>query len=910
MKKPLAFFALLASFCLAAGLPSYDKSQQPQGGGGVKMAPVVGTKGPKIQVFNGGRAWLGSILPAALATSGARVLQVNAPYLDGLSGSSIKAHLGDKVEPKAFDGITPALDKAAAYKILIFNHLHPESQKLLFTPERIAKLKIYVENGGHILLTIDAPETLGDLLPVELGKYVTLDELLSANRPGSEKFAMFPETLPVFRFYREAKLRDGAVALSTIRDASGKEVAPYIARIRIGKGSVTFFNTELTNPSQIKDFSNWAYSKAFFAALANDCFGGKLDAEKCMTKLEEIPARTEVAEATVSLDAPQLGIYDSDDPVQISGNRATFGNGTVLEVASDGSVSVTRPNRKSAFIKKYRVPALTFSKKQKVFDSATAEAVDIKDSSTAADIKWTFSKLEGKGNQAVITYVAPGNEMQWIFKIGKLQLDGRTLDGIADRIELVKSPLLVSGVNFTAELDLEKPLYAHRFDCYQPPRGYTAFDMTGKTKSDTRDFAGQPFAMIVCENGLYIGNRSTPTLTSARIIRDKGAEFIEAGHTENLGRIKAPLRTDYYWQWYADGTERGLLDYLAMYQFMRHTLRMQSGLKEYCGYPVARFGYQLTEDEKDEVIRFAGRAGYRFIFPPNPESPIESIISERNMEIFGKIVAAGARARIWTAGSYVQGDGGWIINNHPEWFVRDEKGEIFKYFGSYPVIDVNNPEFYDWYVTVLSRAIAGGVGWVYRDMDAAASATVNYGLPESPTGLKSQIKFYKFFHENNCRVSIEGMNPLVIDNYWYRPEKYTSFAGKEFAMIGGTPSAHIVGGVTLDAFRTGMYACFPTFEIDGAVFGIESVRGQLERANRAISFVPKFNEAVDFCGMPYIRETPFGTVWLGDQGAVLFFWNPAKKVTVDLPEGWKIRGVEGNVLTDVPGDSIIFVEKK
>ncbi|MCQ2379228.1 MAG: hypothetical protein MJ016_08525, partial [Victivallaceae bacterium] len=65
-----------------------------------------------------------------------------------------------------------------------------------------------------------------------------------------------------------------------------------------------------------------------------------------------------------------------------------------------------------------------------------------------------------------------------------------------------------------------------------------------------------------------------------------------------------------------------------------------------------------------------------------------------------------------------------------------------------------------------------------------------------------------------------------------------------------------------------------------------------------------------FCGVRDVRETDFGTVRLGERGGVLFFWNPTKKVTVDLPEGWKIRGVEGNVLTDVPGDSIIFVDKK
>ena len=911
MKKSLILALLLGVAGLFAdGLPAYVADQHPQGGGGEKMAPLNGKTGPKIQVFNGGRPWVGNMLPGSLVSAGARVLNVNAPYLDGYAGATIKTHIGDKVEPKAFDGITPALKKANTYKLLIFNHILPECQEMMFTSERIAQLKSYVENGGNILFTIDVPAKLGELLPVTFGKYQILDTVYSANRPAGSIYKSIPEVLPVYRFYREATLKSGAQALSVIRDASGKEVAPYVARIKIGKGTVTFFNTELTNPTQILDFSNWAYSRAFFVALASDCFGGKLKPGKCISKLEAIPERKQVGETTASVIPPKNAICDSNDLVQVSGKTATFGNGMKLEVAADGTVSITWKGKNKPFVKNYQIPAIRYSKKQKVFDSKTAEAVDVKEDLTAADIKWQFKSLTANGNLAVLTYIAKDSELHWVFKIGRLDLDGRSFDGFADRIELVKSPLLVSGIGFESELDLDEPLYAHRFDCYQPPRGYTAFDMTGKVKSDTKSFAGQPFAMIVCKNGVYLGNRSMPTSASACFIREKGGKTIKSKHSEGLGRIYAPLATQFYWQWYADGTERGHNDYLAMYQFMRHLLRTEAGLKELPAYPVASYGYQMTDKEKDQVIEFAGKAGYRFIFPANPESPIEAIDSPANMEIYGKIAKVGARARIWTAGSYVQGDGGWIINHHPEWFAKDEKGKIFKYFGTYPVIDVNDPEFYDWYTKVLKHAIDGGVGWVYRDMDAAASGTVNYGKKESPNGLKAQIKFYKFFHDNDCRVGIEGMNPLVIDIYWYRPAVYTSFAGKEFVLVGSMPSDELRGGITLDTFRTGMYGCFPSFQIADIVFNIERIPGELDRIRRTLAFVPRFNEALDLVGMPYVRETEFGTVWTGEKGGALFFWNPAKKVTVDLPEGWKIKGVEGNVLTDVKEDTIVLIEKK
>ena len=86
--------------------------------------------------------------------------------------------------------------------------------------------------------------------------------------------------------------------------------------------------------------------------------------------------------------------------------------------------------------------------------------------------------------------------------------------------------------------------------------------------------------------------------------------------------------------------------------------------------------------------------------------------------------------------------------------------------------------------------------------------------------------------------------------------------------------------------------------------------GEVERANRVASLVPKFNEAVDITGMPFIRATEFGATWTGVNGGVLFFWNPTKKATIAMPPGWKIRNVDGNVLTDVPGDSIYFIDKQ
>ncbi|MCQ2379059.1 MAG: hypothetical protein MJ016_07645, partial [Victivallaceae bacterium] len=232
------------------------------------------------------------------------------------------------------------------------------------------------------------------------------------------------------------------------------------------------------------------------------------------------------------------------------------------------------------------------------------------------------------------------------------------------------------------------------------------------------------------------------------------------------------------------------------------------------------------------------------------------------------------------------------------------------YPGNYAVIDVNNPEFFEWYKIVLGDAIKNGVKWLYRDMDGAAAMQVNYGLPQSPDGIKSQIKFYRFLQDNGCRVSIEGMNPLVLDEYWVRAEKYTSFAGNEFSLVGQPFYGDTAGGLNLDAFRLGMFNCFPIIAFGSCAYGFDRIIGETERARRYASLVPQFNAALDNTGMPFVRETAFGTTWIGEKGGALFFWNPVKKAVVHLPDKWTIKGVEGNVLTDVMPDTIYLLEKK
>ena len=250
MKSKLIVSILLAACALFADEPVLKKT----------TPKMEGESGPKILLFHGGRPRDCSIAKDLLVKCGARVTPVGGKNLAGLSGASIKHHMGDKVEPTPLDGITPTFAKLKNYKLVIFAFIQEENLRKLFTPERQQQLKDYVANGGNVLFTVEMPSgILDEILPVEPGKKIETDIDMKVDRPIAKRFELFPAQIPYFRIYREASAKQDAQVLSYIRDSDGQIIAPFIAKGKFGKGSVTFLNTEKINPKQFRDFSNWAY---------------------------------------------------------------------------------------------------------------------------------------------------------------------------------------------------------------------------------------------------------------------------------------------------------------------------------------------------------------------------------------------------------------------------------------------------------------------------------------------------------------------------------------------------------------------------------------------------------------------------------------------------------------------------
>ena len=122
-----------------------------------------------------------------------------------VGGATIKAHMGDKEEPKAFDGITPVFRDPTKYAAFFFHLISSSELNKIFTSERIQTLRAYIEQGGHVIFDWNAPAVLGDILPVSIAKMQTPgNHDYTADLPKEDVFSFIPGNIPVWNAYREA----------------------------------------------------------------------------------------------------------------------------------------------------------------------------------------------------------------------------------------------------------------------------------------------------------------------------------------------------------------------------------------------------------------------------------------------------------------------------------------------------------------------------------------------------------------------------------------------------------------------------------------------------------------------------------------------------------------------------------
>ncbi len=879
-------------------------------------------KGEPVLVLSGKRPWTGREFGDFLAAAGAKTWTLDSRYLAGEGGSPIRDMLGDAYEPKAEDGITPSFAKLDNYKCVVINNIPAKNQQNIFTPERVALLRKYVENGGTLLLTLGVPETLGDLLPVELGEAGEQGLEIYATRPVSENFAFLPEKWLAPDPFILAAAKKDATVLSFLVSPDGQAVAPYIVEKKIDKGKVVFLNGTYSRYNKVASLYAWAYGRAFMAALVKETASIPMDPVSLIRKESAYPKPRELDIVTAKMSLPEMKLTDTQNAVKIDGRQAIFADGAKLEVSAAGKATLTFAGETKPCIVNANAPQLLLTQTQQKLNSETSEAVDTQEK-TISRVVWNFDRLEADGNCAVLHYNSGnGAQMQWIFKSGKLFLDGRTYCGIAQKVKILSAPSQVGSMSCDFKLDLADAI-CRRMNCYQPPRGYAEMDFSGKVSADTKNCNffknAQPFGYLNTQEGIYAGILEKPIPTSIDYTINKGGKLISANMTQIIGRCNAPVEGEFFWHLYSKGSENGHNDYIALWQFARHQLRTVAGLKEFPIRPSAGYTNMATPEEVDRAIEVAGKLGVSYMYVPLGPSAIGSVDSDRNMATYAKIKAVGMRAFPWTAGDYTNGTGDEIYQKHKDWLMRDEKGGIYAYFKNFRVIDLSNKEFLAWYFKKLDALFDAGAGYVYMDMGGQASTNINFSGKESRAGLFNQIPIFRYYHDHGVTCGIEGLNPLVIDNFWYREELYNPMGGKEFAVIGGNPSTHEDVSFVLRYFRMAMYGGFPRFYTDAYAQKFERCPDETAMIDHIAALLPGINTALDF-GMPFIRATDCGTTWINEKGGAIFVWDNVKELKIVLPEGFsitktqfpdqKMRDFKTDDLKNIPSETIFIFERK
>ena len=461
-------------------------------------------------------------------------------------------------------------------------------------------------------------------------------------------------------------------------------------------------------------------------------------------------------------------------------------------------------------------------------------------------------------------------------------------------------------------------LKTRRMACYTSLRGYGHYDLSGKRKIRLPKWnffgSGQPFVYMNSQEGVFaeFPDRAMPLY--AQIDLGKNAKQVSRDLFLSVGRKRNKLKTGEIWHIYSAGAEDIENDYIAIWQTVRRHLREQEKVKSFpilsrASWGTGRHGWE----HRKKVIDAAAKLGFSTMRLPYSPCAMEKLDDADHMKDYKYISECGMLPRPWSPGGYLHGQTEQVFKDHPEWFIRKANGKIYGYFNdNYPVADFNNPDFRNWYYALIRRCKAGGMGAIYMDMIGAAAQLVNYAGKEAEPNLNGIVEVFRFLSSEDLSFGIEGMNPLAIDNYWYRRFRYTPMAGKEFAMISSSLVLKPEDGDTfsLDPFRMAMYNANGRIDLDGYVANIERFPNEIKMIEKLGTMLPEIERTFKRFRLPFIKTTEFGTLWTeGDKGA-LFFYDSVESITLDLPDGWGIENVKGNTLKNIKPETIINIGKE
>ena len=891
-------------------------------GAEVKLPKPVGKKGADLLLFCGGRPWIANNCRQFFATSGFKVTLVGPDILNGLGGAPLRKFLHESPdkEPPKKDGITPAFKQLDRFKVVFFNAIPLKNQRKIFTVERIEALKKFVADGGGLVIDRDAPfELLDGLSPVVANgdKFMKVDGA-AVKRVVSNRYAFLPEKWDVLTPYAPVKIAENAEVIALINGE-----VPYIAAKNYGKGRVLFFNDYWKmNGDAFRQFFYWGYSKALMAELAADAAKMKEHhPAELVLNMPDRPARKNLKKISLKVSAPVLKIEKLNTPPVIRKNHVRFADGVKINVMKNGRLNIFVPGMDKAVIRSAQIPVPEIYGDTESFDSDSTEADGDTRRGKTIRTDWKYTGIEPRDNGgAAICYTdGKGATLEWIFHSGKMNINGRKYTGFTDHVEIKNFKGTIESVKFSGKLLADfTNLKTRRMACYTSIRGYDHYDMSGKKSVRLPKWnffgSGQPFTYMNADEGIFaeFPDKAMPLYAQMNI--RKNTKNVTRELFLSVGRKRNNLKTGKIWHIYSAGAEDIENDYMAIWQTVRRHLRKQEKVKSFPILSRASWGTgRHPLEHRLKVMKAAAKLGFSTMRLPYSPCAMEKLDDENHMLDYKNIRALGMIPRPWSPGGYLHGQTEQIFKDHPEWFIRKANGKIYGYFNdNYPVADFNNPEFRKWYYALIRRCKAGGMGAIYMDMIGAAAQLVNYAGKEAEPVLNGVVEVFRFLSAEDLSFGIEGMNPLAIDNYWYRRFRYIPMSGREFAVIGSSLVLKPEDGDTfsLDPFRMAMYNANGRIDLDGYVENIERFPNEIKMIEKLGTMLPEIDRTFKRFRLPFIKTTEFGTLWTeGDKGA-LFFYDSVDSITLELPPGWGIEGVKGKTIKNIKPETIINIGRE
>ena len=796
--------------------------------------------------------------------------------------------------------------------MVMFNAIPAECLAEMLTEERVQKLRDYVRDGGHLLLDCNSPERLGDLLPVTFTGPEQRSPAI-AERPRLDKFKALPEQWQQMTKYRPALAKDEAVVhcmLTKNNDFAWNSVG--IASLAYGKGQVWFYNGEwVMHASDVRSFCHWAYCNAFMTALVSEAMGVELNVAKHIPSAKSY--REPAALGEMSLQIAELkNSLEKRGTVSLTDESAQFSNGCAVRLKQDGDIEVHYPGVPTSVA--LNLPRPQLSDAPQALNGDNNEAIVKSYNLTNSKISWKRLSSAVEDNRLVVKYGAEGAKLTWEFLPVTVQLDGREYVGYGERVVMEELPILQESLVLSSRVPMGK---LRRLTCYTNPRGYLEGEVRQGGILDSRIWqffcSGQPFTYAAIPQGIMVDFVDTPIPCFAQFTaRAEGDKRMNRSLRLLAGRKKAPVAFPIIWHLFTPGAENGNNDYIGVYQFVRQHLRDKCGIKSFPQLTQAAFYHHGRSDEElEQSAKAAAELNFKSVWLSLCPLPLESIPGNKLASVMQIVDKHGLIPHAWTAGGYGHGDNQPVFKQHPEWFIREQDGTFYKYFKLINVADFNVADFREWYLKLIDGAQANGMKRIYMDMGGQISSNVNYYPPEAGPNLDGLVRIFQSLSARGLPFSVEGMNPLAKDQALFRPEKSYPMEGKEFAYVGGCPLASVDDGISsalhMNYFCLAMYNASINIDVDGYVMNFERIPGELKAVQRIGELNRTINRANEHVPTPFVRETAFGTAWVGDDTGALFFYHPVKKLKLQLPPDWVLMGEEP--LENIPAYSVRLLKR-